>query len=280
MNLYSVVMAVYAGDVAAHFREAIDSVLSQTLPPDELIIVVDGPVTQEIENALFEVSAVASIRIIRLKDNVGPGPARHLAITEAKHSLVGVMDSDDICVPNRFEQQIHLLNGGEADIVGGWIEEFDDHPQDIGRIRITPVRHEEIYGFGKWRNPMNHVTVMFRKDAYQAVGGYRSIRYYEDYDLFIRMLLAGIRFGNIPRVLVHVRCGNEMFGRRGGLNQITNECKLLWGMYTQGYVNLGEMVINSSLRLPTRIMPSWLRRWLYCKFLRGKKATSRNFHFQ
>lgn len=273
MNSYSVVMAVYAGDVAAHFREAVGSVVGQTLPPNELIIVVDGPVVRDVENALGEISALASIRIIRLKDNVGLGPARHLAITEAKHSLVGVMDSDDICVLDRFEQQIEVLNGGQVGMVGGWIEEFDDRPQDVGRLRMTPVSHEDIYRFGKWRNPMNHVTIMFRKDVYEAVGGYRPIRYYEDYDLVVRMLLAGIRFRNIPRVLVHVRCGSEMFGRRGGLDRMTNECRLLWRMYRQGYVNLGEMVINSVLRLPTRMIPSSLRHWLYTRFLRGKPGT-------
>ena len=271
---YSVVMNVYAEDHADHLRLAIDSVLNQTLSPDELIIAVDGPVGEAIKQVLENVSSSNSVRVIYIGKNVGLGPARHTAISHARNSFVGVMDADDICLPGRFEKQIEILRHEQVDVLGGWIEEFDEDPVDTHelRLRMTPLTHDEIYDFGKRRNPMNHVTLMFRKDAYDAVGGYRSVLYFEDYDLIIRMLLAGFRFKNNAEVLVQVRCGRNMFDRRRGIDYIKTELQFMWGMYCQGYTSLCQFVLNASIRIPVRVVPASMRRWLYLKFLRGNLA--------
>ena len=154
--------------------------------------------------------------------------------------------------------------------MGGWIEEFDEDPDVIEslRLRRTPLKHEEIYDFGKRRNPMNHVTLMFRKDAFDAVGGYRGVLYFEDYDLIIRMLLAGFRFKNIPELLVRVRCGNNMFRRRGGVDIIKSEFQFMWDMNRKGYITLGQVFLNVGIRFPLRVIPASMRRWFYLKFLR------------
>lgn len=267
---YSVVMNAYAEDHAVHLGQAIDSVLQQTLSPDELIIAVDGPVGEAIKHVLENASGSDSVRVIYIGKNVGLGPARNIAINHARNSFVGVMDADDICLPSRFEKQIEILSHEQVDVLGGWIEEFDEDPDVIEslRLRRTPLKHEEIYDFGKRRNPMNHVTLMFRKDAFDAVGGYRGVLYFEDYDLIIRMLLAGFRFKNIPELLVRVRCGNNMFRRRGGVDIIKSEFQFMWDMNRKGYITLGQVFLNVGIRFPLRVIPASMRRWFYLKFLR------------
>lgn len=269
---YSVVMSVYRGDTPAHLREALASILQQTLPPSELLIVIDGPVDKGIEDILTNITSAIPVRIVRSPQNVGVGAARHLGIVEAKHSIIGVMDADDISVLHRFKRQLELLEYEEVDIVGGSISEFDESLDDVRRIRTVPMTHQEIYEYGKWRSPMNHVTIMFKRLAYQNAGGYRPIRCFEDYDLFVRMIKAGVRFKNVPEVLVHVRCGTNMIRRRGGVKHIATELRVLWGMYKCGYTNGAQFLGNALIRIPIRLMPSHLRFWFYSRFLRRRHS--------
>lgn len=269
MRKFSVVMSVYQGDAPEYFREAIDSVLNQTLVPSELLIVVDGFVNDKLEAVLCQASSVDPIRIIRLPCNNGLGASRRVAISEAKFEIIAVMDADDICLPNRFERQFQLLESGQADIVGAWIEEFDINPGDLQRVRRVPTTHEEIFEYGKWRQPLNHVTAMFKREAYLNAGGYQSIRYVEDYDLLVRMLKKGIKFSNIPEVLVYVRCGKSMLKRRSGIHYLAAELRLFYKMYHSGYLNLLQLFWNVLARLICRSMPNQLLSIIYDRWLRN-----------
>jgi len=268
MRKFSVVMSVYEGDAPEYFREAIDSVLNQTLVPSELLIVVDGFVNDKLEAVLCQASSVDPIRIIRLPCNNGLGASRRLAISEAKFEIIAVMDADDICLPNRFERQFPLLESCQADIVGAWIEEFDINPGDLQRVRRVPTTHEEIFEYGKWRQPLNHVTAMFKREAYLSAGGYQSIRYVEDYDLLVRMLKKGIKFSNIPEVLVYVRCGKSMLKRRSGIHYLAAELRLFYKMYHAGYLNSLQLFWNVLARLIFRSMPNQLLGIIYDRWLR------------
>ena len=178
------------------------------------------------------------------------------------------MDADDICLPNRFERQLPLLESGQADIVGAWIEEFDINPGDLQRVRRVPTTHKEIFEYGKWRQPLNHVTAMFKREAYLNAGGYQSIRYVEDYDLLVRMLEKGIKFSNIPEVLVYVRCGKSMLKRRSGVHYLAAELQLFYKMYHTGYLNLLQLFWNVLARLICRSMPNQLLGIIYDRWLR------------
>ncbi len=268
MIKFSVVMAVYQGDAPEHFWDAVNSVLRQTLAPSELLIVVDGPVNNKLEAVLSDVSTFDPVRIIRTPRNNGPGASRHLAISEAKFEIIAIMDADDICLPNRFWRQLPILESGQADVVGAWIEEFDNNPGDLGRVRRVPATHEQIFKYGKWRQPLNHVTAMFRREAYHKVGGYQSIRYVEDYDLVVRMLRKGIRFYNIQEVLVYVRSGKAMLRRRSGIPYLAAELRLFHRMYLTGYLNSFQLFGNVLARLVSRLLPNRLLGMVYDKWLR------------
>lgn len=268
--MFSVVMSVYHADDPAQFKGAVHSVFDQSRPPSELVIAVDGPVGEKLESALREVEILPNIRILRLEKNLGAGGAKDIAIKACKFDAIAIMDADDLCDSSRFERQLKVFEGGAVDVVGGYIEEFDRVPGDNPRIRAVPITHNEILRRGRWRQPMNHVTIMFRKSAYERAGGYHPIRCVEDFDLFHRMFISGIRFANIPEVLVYVRCGTEVLTRRRGMRYLRAELALLNNMRRSNFLSITQWIACSSVRIITRLMPRPIIGFLYKHILRRK----------
>lgn len=268
--MFSVVMSVYEGDNFKNFMDAVQSVLNQSLPPSEVIIVVDGKVSPKIQTALEALRRDPIIKIIQLENNVGLGGARHIAIQKATRDIIAVMDSDDICADDRFQRQVLMLEDNNLDVIGGNIEEFDLTPRDNPRIRSVAVSHDAIVKRARWKNPMNHVTIMFRKSAYLAVGGYKAIRYVEDYELFYRMIVNGFRFGNIPETLVYVRCGKEVLNRRVGFSYLRSELFLFNMMRRDKFISNTQWMLNICIRVFARTMPKIFLGYLYKLFLRKK----------
>lgn len=269
------VMAVFAGDHPAFVRSAFASLQQQSLPPSEILIAVDGPVGPELEETLGRFSRCESVRILRLPQNAGPGMARDLAIRKASHDIVAIMDADDICDPRRFERQIAVIRDRGTDLVGAWIEEFRSCPGDLGRIRKTPPDHEEICRYGRWRQPVNNVTAVFRRSAYLAAGGYGPFRYVEDYDLIVRMLVKGFVLRNVPEVLVYVRAGGAYVARRQGWRHLKEELQLYGRMYRWRYIRGYQLAANCGIRLMLRLFPSGLLGRVYKRFLRNDAPPAR-----
>tara|TARA_B110000003_G_scaffold89929_1_gene91996 strand:- start:10491 stop:11279 length:789 start_codon:yes stop_codon:yes gene_type:complete len=261
-------MSVYISDSPIYFIEAINSLLNQTKMPDEIIIIADGPIGNELNVALNYFKNMDLIRIIRLEKNCGLALSRKKAISSTSFDIIAVMDSDDICVPDRFEKQIKLLQDGKTQVVGGWIEEFVNEPRDKGKVRKTPINHKEIFSFGKWRNPINHVTLMFTKEAYDSVDGYSSVRHSEDWDMISRMLVTGVIIQSVPEVLVHVRAGDEMIERRRNIEQFKGEMMLFIKMYSIGYINLFHLFGNIMIRVVLRALPMFVTKFTYNSLLR------------
>ena len=268
LGIFSVVMSVYHADCPVLIQKAVDSVLNQTLKPAEVIIVADGPVGDEIEEVLRYLSNNAIIKLIKLDENRGLAFARKLAISESSNELIAVMDADDVCVQDRFEQQIHEFSDGKTDVVGGWIEEFELYPGDQGLIRKTPINYHDIYRMGKWRSPINHVTLMFKKSSYDKIGGYSELRAIEDWEMISRMLANGLVIRNIPKVLVHVRGGNDMVLRRRSSRQFWGEMRAFKLMYKCNYLSLFQLVANVCLRTVIRMLPMSFTAYLYRNVLR------------
>ncbi len=268
MNKFTVVMSVYISDSPVYFVDAVNSLLNQTRLPDEIIVIADGPLGNELDLAVNNFKSNKLIKILRLEKNCGLALSRKEAISKASFDIIAVMDSDDICTVNRFEKQIKLIEDKEAEVVGGWIEEFNKIPKDRGKIRNTPINYEEILSFGKWRNPINHVTLMFTKNAYDAVDGYSSLRHSEDWDMISRMLVKGIIIKSVPEVLVHVRAGDEMIQRRRDISQFKGEMKLFIKMYQIGYINFIHLFGNIFIRVILRSLPEFITKFTYNFFLR------------
>ncbi|MBR3791997.1 MAG: glycosyltransferase [Clostridia bacterium] len=271
MEKFSVSICVYGGDNAQYFDLAMQSIFNQTLMPDEVVLVVDGPVGDNINDIITKYQG-ETLKVIRLPQNVGHGDARRIGLENCTYDLVALMDADDICVTDRFQKQIEAFTKNpDISIVGGQISEFIDSIDNIVGQRIVPLEDKDIKEYMKKRCPMNQVTVMFRKKDVQSVGGYIDWYCEEDYYLWIRMALADLKFLNVPDVLVNVRVGNEMYQRRGGLKYFKSEAKLHKFMYDNKIIGFPRYFISVSERLILQVlMPNWLRGIVFKIFAREK----------
>lgn len=272
MRKFSVCMAVYKGDDALYFQSAVLSVFHQTLPPDDIIIVVDGPVTVEIETVLADLQhSVSIVRVIRLAKNSGHAVARQTGLEAARNEWIAIMDSDDIALPNRFELQLKVIEQHpDVSVVGGLIREFVEDPEVTVGMRLVPQLDAEIKEYMKSRCPMNFVTVMMRKSHVQSVGGFIDWYCEEDYYLWVRLALAGYRFHNLQENLVNVRVGEEMYQRRGGLRYFKSEERLQRYMRKKHLISPFRYLYNVAIRFAVQVaMPNKVRGWVFKMFARN-----------
>ena len=264
-------MSVYKNDKPTDFLVALQSVIHQTLLPSEIVLVVDGPIGEGLESVISDVSKKYSfLKVIRFKENQGHAGARQAGLINASNEIIAIMDSDDIALPDRFEKQInYLTENPDIDIVGGQIAEFIDVPDKIVGKRIVPLDDATIKSYLRSRCPMNLVTIMARKSAIHKVGGYIDWYCEEDYYLWIRMVLAGCKFANLPDDLVNVRVGKEMYSRRGGWKYFKSEAKLQGYMFTHKLISLPRYVYNVGVRFIVQtLLPNSIRGWVFRTFAR------------
>lgn len=270
---FSVLMSVYYKENADYFCAAMDSVLNQTLPPNEIVLVKDGPLTEELNSAILHYNTLhpGLFQILSFEKNMGLGNALREGVKACNYELIARMDTDDLCVSNRFELQIaRMLEKPELDVLGGDIQEFSKNPDTVLSYRIVPKTDEEIKRFLKKRNPFNHMTVMFRRASVLNAGNYSAeTRYYEDYYLWTRMCLKGCTFENLGRVLVKVRAGEAMVARRGGWEMYQCDRRLSQYKYQNGLVNLPTHLFNLTVRFVVFVLlPDSARKLIYQGFLR------------
>ena len=262
-------LCTYAKDAPDYLAQSINSILQQTLLPDEWIIVKDGPLPESLESILADISFPNKLKILSLPKNVTLGPARMKGTQAATHNWVALMDSDDICQPNRFEKQVALINADpNVRIIGGQIIEYEEIPGKALAVRNVPTGHEQIVRRAKKHNPFNAMTVMFKRDKAIEAGGFHYHPGFEDYDLWTRMIAKGAKCANHPDVLVHARTGNGMYMRRRGLSYIRAEWKMQRNLYQLGITNRFECICNLMLRIPIRLLPAKILGYVYEKFTR------------
>ncbi len=267
---FSVAMCVYKNDNPEHFKRAVESIVNQTMKPAEIILVVDGPIADELEKAIKGFENSNTLKAIYLQENVGLGNALKIAVEHCENEIIARMDADDISVKNRFEQQLEFFeNNTDLDIVGGDIAEFVNQEDDIISKRAVPTAHSDICEYMRKRCPFNHMTVMFKKQAVIDAGGYLDWHFNEDYYLWIRMLLNKCKFGNTGTTLVKVRVGEEMYARRGGWKYFKSEARLQKFMFNKKIIGFVRYLINLSERLILQVlMPNKIREFVFKKFAR------------
>lgn len=275
---YSVLMTVYAGDDPDEFQTALDSCLDQTYPPAQLLVVADGPLTDQLDAVLtrYEADHPTTIEPLRLPKNRGRGQAARTGLEQCSQDLVGIMSADDISVYDRFERQVSYLESNPSiDVVGGYVAEFSENPDEVRTVRTAPTDPSEIDKLARFRSPMNEVTVMFRREAVLAAGNYRSLDRMEDYDLWVRLLLNDATLANFPEVLVKMRAGEAMYERRGGLEYAREEFRQQLAFCQMGFIQVPRALLNLLLRVPVRLLPNRMRAWIYRRFLRSDPTRER-----
>lgn len=248
---YSVLMSVYAKENAAYFSDAVESMLHQSCPPDQFVLVCDGPLTPGLDEAIQRFTASRDgglFRVLRLPENVGLGRALQAGLPLCDHDLVARMDSDDLALPLRMEHQLALMAADpELAAVGGQIAEFTGAPDNIQGYRIVPTSPEEVRRGAAGRNPMNHMTVLFRREA---------------------VLAAGFRLANLPEVCVLARVAG-LQARRGGREYFRQTVQLERALRDCGLIGTGAYCKNLAVRFcGTVLLPDSLRQRVYQRHLR------------
>lgn len=269
MDKFSVLMSVYAKEDPNFFRTAIESTINQSVKPSEILIVKDGKLTLELNSVIenFKKKYSHLINIVELEENVGLGLALREGVNRCKYDIIARMDSDDICNSDRFKLQLEVLKNN-IDIVGSYIDEFEGDETNIISTRKVPLSKEDIYKFAKYRNPFNHQTVMFKKSAVLECGNYKDFLWNEDYYLWARMINKNLNMINIPKSLVFVRSGRELFARRGGFKYAIIDFKLQKEFLNMKFITLNQFIKNCITRISVRIIPNHVRKQIYLKLLR------------
>ncbi|QKJ87765.1 glycosyltransferase [Paramixta manurensis] len=261
---FTVLLSLYYKESTQHLSECLDSIVKNSFQPDQVVIVFDGPVGEELEAVVTTFSSQLPIERVRLPANVGLGSALNHGLAITRNEIVFRMDTDDICLPARFEEQITLMrNYPEVSLLGSAAEEFDESMHHSQGVRFSSENHADIVQYARKRNPFNHMSVVFKKSAIDKVGGYQHHLYMEDYNLWLRLIAQGYITHNLPDVLLHVRAGNNMIGRRKGRHYIASEIKLAKLKYHLKLDSLPGVIGCALIRILPRLLPVFLLKAVY-----------------
>lgn len=256
---FSLLMSIYGGEKSAFFVEAVKSILKSTVLPTEVVLVVDGPISEELNSIVVSLEGTPqfSTKVIRLQKNKGLTNALNLGLKSCKYDLVARFDTDDIIFPDRFEKQIQEFKNQDVDILGTNVIEFNE----FGDEQLKEMPGEIYKGFFcryLIRNPINHPTVMFKKQVIENLGGYLEMAFFEDYYLWLRAVKKGYRIKNLQVPLLKFRRNSNFFGRRSGLQYLKHEVHFYKSCFREGLLPLYILplvLMRMSLRLlPTRFV--------------------------
>lgn len=269
---YSVLMPVYYKENADHFRTAMESMFRQTVGPEQFVLVCDGALTEDLDQVIGEYQQRYGemFHVIRLAENKGLGIALQEGLLHCRNELVARMDADDISLPDRMEKQLRVMEENpELAVVGGQIEEFaGDIHNSIG-YRTVPVTHEKICKLAGFRNPVNHMTVLMRRSRVLQAGGYQRFHRYEDYNLWVRMLVRGHVFRNVPDLCCYARVNETFYHRRGGWRYFVGACRMELFILAKKMITPLQFAENVAIRFAgTVLLPQGIRGVLFRKIMR------------
>ena len=265
MTRLAVLMTVYHRIVPAELAAALDSLVAQTRPADEIVIVEDGPVGAELRAVIDGfVDKRSEARTVTLARNQGSGPASAAGMATITTDLVARLDADDLAAPDRLERQLAwFADHPETDVLGTAVAEFRDDPATTIAVRALPETHEEIARYALINTPLNHPSVMFRVAAAEKAGGYRDVHFMEDYDLWARMLAGGARFHNLPEPLTHFRTSEQQLQRRAGKGMFAAERQMQANLVRYGLISRPRSWFNLAARTAYRLLPTALLTRVY-----------------
>lgn len=269
---FSVLMSIYAKEKPEYARACFESLLRQTSPADEWVIVEDGKLTDELYALLteYETKYTGLMKRVPLESNKGLGLALREGVLACSNELIARMDTDDIAVDDRFEKQLAMFaENPQLDICGSHIKEFIGAPENLTAERKVPLTDEEIKHYQKRRDGVNHVTVMFKKSMVLKAGNYQHALLMEDTLLWVNMILAGAVFANIDDYLVLVRTGEDMYKRRGGWAYYKKYKSGRKMVYQTGYISWWDYKYTLMIQLIVALIPNKLRAFIFKRFLRG-----------
>ncbi len=213
MTKVSVIMPVYR-EKEGFVRQAIESILNQTLTDFQYIIILDDPDNDELKQVIHEYCKNDSrIHFIVNDRNMGCPLTKNKGILLSTTEYVAIMDADDVSYPDRLETQLKRMEKDEVDFLAGYVEVIDEEDTVLYRMDNLPVKHEDVVKKMRVNNCMPHPAWMLKKRSYLALDGYADIQGCEDYDLLLRAMNAGYKLGNCDRIILKYRLSQQSISR-------------------------------------------------------------------
>ncbi|AOA57469.1 glycosyltransferase [Acinetobacter larvae] len=267
---FTVCIVVTLNDNASHLKEALFSIVEQSLKPSELLLIDNGGLSPDHYEIIHSIHKRIILKIIKTDVLLTVGEARNIALHQANYPIIALADPDDINELDRFEKLIPLLNS-EIRMIGSWIREFNVNPGDKQILRHVPCDFEEIISYAKYRSPINNPTICYFKNDALQVGGYNpKLKYGEDYSLVMSFIRHGKIVSNISDVTVNFRVGNRsrLCQKRSGISILAREIELHRIFLRQGDISLWNFIIIVMVKVFARLLPKKLFIILYTKVLR------------
>ena len=266
-NKYSVLMSVYIKEKAEFLKQAMDSIWEQTVPADDFVLVCDGPLNEGLDAVIDEMQAKhpETLHVVRLEKNGGLGVALNEGLKHCKHEIVARMDSDDIAFYDRCEKQLKVFSiHPEVSLCSGSAIEFFEKIDNVVGKRELPVTHDEIVSFSRKRNPCNHPSVMFKKSVVEAAGGYiEKYHLFEDYYLWVRMLMNGAKAHNIKEPILYMRTPADLYLRRGGKAYAKDMLAFHKWLKEKGWISTGTFLTGAVPHAVVCVLPNNIRGMIY-----------------
>lgn len=265
--MYTGLMSIFFKENPDNLNESFKSILSQTLLPNEMILIKDGVFSDKLNRVLrkFIVKCEKnniSVKIIKHNISKGLGISLNEGLKYCSFNYVARFDSDDINLTNRMQSTIKAFNiWKNVSVIGTNVEEFNSDGETIKKR--VPLNADDILKLSQFRNPMNHMSVTFKKADVESVGSYEDKPYFEDYYLWLKMLKSGYQFKNLDEVLVRVRIDDDFYHRRGGIQYAVKECKFQFSIYKEGYISFFRCILNCFFRGVPRLLPKTMLELIY-----------------
>ena len=256
----SALLSIYVNTEYTNLKHTIDSVSSQTFKPDELVVVIDGEVKPDVNEYLQELSTNLpyTLKIIRLETNQGLGLALKSGVEGCMGEFIVRIDDSDVSHPDRFKtQHKHLISNTSISALGSWANEVDESGKLL-RVKKGPQKISNKLRFLKLRNPVSHPTVMFRKNDVISVGNY-----FEDYDLWLRLLAGGHTIENIENCLVDIQVDSNFYGRRHGFKYVMHQANFINTAYRNNLISSTERLLLIVVRSIPFMTPIFLKKAIY-----------------
>lgn len=271
---FSVLMSLYHKENPLALEQCFKSIwLDQTIKPSEIILVLDGPIGNELTKCVEKWQQIVGqpLKVIPLSQNIGLGKALNEGLKRCSNEWVFRMDTDDICIPERFAKQIEYIHKNpDVVLFSAQILEFDTDPKNANILKPVPIGYDQIVKYAQTRSPFNHMVVVYKKSIIEKLGGYQHHLFMEDYNLWLRVIGAGYQVGNHSEVLLYARVGNGMHARRKGLVYVKSEKQLLDLKKQLKLQHPLQANLLFLVRATFRLLPSSLLGQFYNKFLRKR----------
>lgn len=259
---FSVLMSLYYKESAENLDSCFRSLEQQTLQPTEIVLVMDGPVGSLLESVVSRWENRLPVRRVQLEKNIGLGLALSEGMKHCSYEYIARMDTDDICLPHRFQRQMtFMVENSDVALLGSAVIEFDEEGQH--RLKRLPELHDEIKHFSRFKNPFNHMSVLFKKSVVEQVGGYQHHLFMEDYNLWLRIIAGNFTTHNLTDILLNVRAGSGMLKKRRGFNYIKSEVSLFNLKRKLKTASIANNLAAFFVRVSTRVAPEKFLELLY-----------------